>query len=114
MFKTAPWLSYKSWSSLTETTSWVTLNPTVFVGVSVYFPITNKSVFIAFILVFIDVLKELPITLILRPFNFDTLASSTYELASDEMLSESSIYSLVIVFISSFLLVFLKFYSDDR
>ncbi|MAJ98827.1 MAG: hypothetical protein CMD07_06155 [Flavobacteriales bacterium] len=80
----------------------------------VYFPLTNKSVFIAFILVFIDILKELPITLILRPFNFDTLASSTYELASDEMLSESSIYSLLIVFISSFLLVFLKFYSDDR
>ena len=44
----------------------------------------------AAILVFVDVLKELPATLILRPFNFDTLATKTYDLASDERLAEAA------------------------
>ena len=44
----------------------------------------------AAILVFVDVLKELPATLVLRPFNFDTLATRTYDLASDERLVEAA------------------------
>ena len=53
-------------------------------------------------------MKELPITLILRPFNFDTLATQTYEFAVEEMLTQSSIYSLIIILIGSFMLLILR------
>jgi iron(III) transport system permease protein len=53
-------------------------------------------------------MKELPITLILRPFNFDTLATQTYEFAVEEMIPLSSIYSLTIILIGSVLLLILK------
>ena len=82
--------------------------------IHIHLPILKVSILTSILLVFVDVIKELPATLILRPFDFNTLAVKAYELASDEMLSESSIYSLLIVFISSSLLVFLKFYNDDR
>jgi iron(III) transport system permease protein len=42
-------------------------------------------------------MKDLPLTLILRPFNFDTLATQTYEYAIEEMITKSSIYSITIV-----------------
>ena len=57
---------------------------------------------------FVDIIKELPITLILRPFNFDTLAVQTYEYAIEEMIPKSSIYSLTIVMMGTILLIFLK------
>jgi hypothetical protein len=47
--------------------------------------------------VFVDVMKELPATLLLRPFNFDTLAVATYQLAADERLSELGLPALTIV-----------------
>ena len=50
--------------------------------------------------VFVDVIKELPATLILRPFDFNTLAVKAYELASDERLIDASIPSVIIVFAS--------------
>ena len=53
-----------------------------------------------FLLVFVDILKELPLTLILRPFNFNTLAIKAYQYANDEMIHEASIASLIIVGIS--------------
>jgi iron(III) transport system permease protein len=53
-------------------------------------------------------MKELPITLILRPFNFDTLATQTYEFAVEEMIPLSSVYSLTIILIGSILLLILK------
>ena len=53
-------------------------------------------------------MKELPITLILRPFNFDTLATQTYEFAVEEMIPLSSTYSLMIILIGSILLLLLK------
>ena len=49
------------------------------------------------LLVFVDVMKELPATLVLRPFNFDTLATQAYALARDERLAEASLPSLAIV-----------------
>ena len=51
----------------------------------------------ASLLVFVDVMKELPATLVMRPFNFDTLAVQAYNLASDERLTEASTASLAIV-----------------
>jgi iron(III) transport system permease protein len=50
-------------------------------------------------LVFVDVMKELPATIILRPFNFDTLAIQAYQLASDERLADASSASLAIVLV---------------
>lgn len=60
-------------------------------------PLLKSSLISAAILVFIDVLKELPLTLILRPFNFDTLAIRAYEFASDERIAEAAPASLIIV-----------------
>jgi len=51
------------------------------------------------LLVFVDVMKELPATLVLRPFNFDTLAVVAYQLASDERLGEAALPALTIVLV---------------
>lgn len=53
-----------------------------------------------FLLVFVDVLKELPLTLILRPFNYNTLATKAQEYANDELIQEASIASLIIILLS--------------
>ena len=74
----------------------------------VLFPLNKLPLLSALILVFIDIMKELPITLILRPFNFDTLATQTFEFAIDEMIPKSAIYSLSIILICSLLLVLFK------
>ena len=74
----------------------------------IHFPINKFALITAFIVTFIDLMKELPITLILRPFNFDTLATQTYEFAVEEMIPLSSTYSLIIILIGSALLLILK------
>ena len=74
----------------------------------IHLPVNRTSIYIAFILCFVDIIKELPITLILRPFNFDTLAVKTYEYAIEEMIAKSSIYSLIIILFGSVLLIFLR------
>ncbi|PMR67297.1 ABC transporter permease [Halomonas heilongjiangensis] len=63
----------------------------------IHTPIMRGSLLAAGILVFVDVMKELPATIILRPFNFDTLAVRAHSLASDERLAEASTASLAIV-----------------
>jgi iron(III) transport system permease protein len=63
----------------------------------VHVPIMWGSLLTAGMLVFVDVMKELPATLIMRPFNFNTLAVRAFELASDERLAESSGPALAIV-----------------
>jgi iron(III) transport system permease protein len=60
-------------------------------------PMLRGSLLTALLLVFVDVLKELPATLILRPFNFNTLAVRAYELAADERLADSAPAALTIV-----------------
>jgi len=66
----------------------------------VHVPLLRGSVLTALLLVFVDVLKELPATLVLRPFNFNTLAVRTYELASDERLADAALPALAIVLVS--------------
>ncbi|MCH2175078.1 MAG: iron ABC transporter permease [Lentisphaeria bacterium] len=61
-------------------------------------PLLKTSMITAIILGFVDLMKELPLTMILRPTNFDTLATKTFEKISNEQLSESSIYAIVIIF----------------
>jgi iron(III) transport system permease protein len=63
----------------------------------VHLPLLRGSLFTAALLVFVDVMKELPATLVMRPFNFDTLATQTYTLAADERLAEASTAALAIV-----------------
>ena len=66
----------------------------------VHMPIMKTTLITSFILVFVDIVKELPATLILRPFNFDTLAINIYELASSEQLSYIASPSLILIIIS--------------
>jgi iron(III) transport system permease protein len=63
----------------------------------VHWPMLQGSLLTAALLVFVDVMKELPATLVMRPFNFDTLATQAYTLASDERLQEASTAALAIV-----------------
>jgi iron(III) transport system permease protein len=63
----------------------------------VHLPILRPSVLTALLIVFVDVMKELPATLIMRPFDFDTLAVQAHRLAADERLAGAAVPSLVIV-----------------
>lgn len=65
----------------------------------IHVPLMRSSVLTALLIVFVDVLKELPATLILRPFNFNTLAVRAFELASDERLVDAAPASLLIVIV---------------
>lgn len=65
----------------------------------VHWPLLKRSVAAAALLVFVDVMKELPATLVLRPFNSDTLAVVTYQLARDERLGEAALPALALVLV---------------
>ena len=65
----------------------------------VHAPLLKRSVFAAALLVFVDVMKELPATLVLRPFNTDTLAVVAFQLARDERLGEAALPSLALVLV---------------
>ena len=65
----------------------------------VHWPLLKRSAAAATLLVFVDVMKELPATLVLRPFNSDTLAVVAYQLARDERLGEAALPSLALVLV---------------
>jgi len=64
---------------------------------SVILPLLRRSFIAGGLLVFVDVMKELPMTLLLRPFNFETLATYVYQFAKDELLEEAALPALMIV-----------------
>jgi len=64
---------------------------------TVILPLLQKSLLAGGLLVFVDVMKELPMTLLLRPFNFETLATYVYQFAKDELLEEAALPALMIV-----------------
>ena len=66
----------------------------------------SMSILIAYLLVFIDILKELPATLILRPFNFNTLSIITFEYASSEQLTMAAKPALLITLLAAIPLIF--------
>ena len=66
----------------------------------VHTPLLWRSVLTAGLMVFVDVIKELPATLTIRPFNFDTLAVITFQLASDERLAEAALPAFTIILIA--------------
>ena len=73
-------------------------SPTQTLG-KVHAPLLGGSLFTAAVLVFVDVMKELPATMVIRPFNFDTLAVRVYQYASDERLVEAAAPALAIVLV---------------
>ena len=74
----------------------------------VHIPIMYGSLLTAGLLVFVDVMKELPATFAMRPFNFDTLAVEAYNLAKDERVAEAAVPSLLIVGIALVPLILLS------
>jgi iron(III) transport system permease protein len=65
----------------------------------VHLPLMGGGILGAMLLVFVDVMKELPATMVLRPFNFDTLAVYTYRMAADERLAEAGAPALAMVLV---------------
>ena len=75
---------------------------------NVNLPLTKNIIVAAGLLVFIDATKELPLTLILRPFNFETLATATFDLSNQAQIIESSIPSLLIIFLTMIPIIYLN------
>lgn len=78
----------------------------------IHLPLIRPGLVAAGLLVFVDVMRELPATLILRPFNFETLATRIYRLASDERLAEASTAALTIIAISLLPILLLNRYQE--
>ncbi len=76
--------------------------------VKVHAPLMSGGMLTAAMLVFVDVMKELPATLVIRPFNFDTLAVQVYQYASDERLIEAAAPALAIVLVGIIPVIFLS------
>ena len=82
----------------------------------IHAPMMKVTIITSLILVFVDVVKELPATLIMRPFNFNTLAVNIYELASAEQLSYIASPALTLIIISLIPVIILtkKTISDEK
>ncbi len=74
----------------------------------VEFPLLKPAILSGFILVFVDVMKELPLTLILKPYDINTLAVKAYEYASDELIAEAALPSLCIIVTGVLPIIFLN------
>jgi len=76
--------------------------------INIHIPILKPALLGALIMVFVDVAKELPLTLMLRPFNYETLATNAFQYAKDEMAPKSAAASLLIIFASAFPIYYLN------
>ncbi len=75
----------------------------------IHLPLIWSGILTAVMLIFVDVMKELPATLVIRPFNFDTLAVRVYQYASDERLNEAAMPALAIIAAGLIPVIFLSF-----
>ena len=66
---------------------------------NIYFPIARKGFFLTMIILFVDIMRELPLTLIIRPVSWDSLSTYIYRYSSLEMLEKTAIPALVLVLI---------------
>jgi iron(III) transport system permease protein len=82
--------------------------PFGFSFIKIILPLIKPSILTATILAFVDIIKELPMTLLLRPFNFETLATYVYQYANDEMLGRASAPALLIVLIGLIPILFIN------
>ena len=71
-------------------------------------PLIKKSIIAGGLLAFVDITKELPMTLLLRPFNFETLATHTYQFAHDELMGQAALPALIIIFFGLIPVIFLN------
>ncbi len=76
--------------------------------IKIHTPLMTGGMLTAIMLVFVDVMKELPATLVIRPFNFDTLAIRVYQYASDERLPDAAAPALAIVLVGMIPVIFLS------
>ena len=76
--------------------------------VSLNLPLLKNTIVAAALFVFVDTLKELPLTLILRPFNFETLATYTFDLAVQAQIPESSLPALFIILVATLPIIWLN------
>ena len=74
----------------------------------VHLPFLKNNLILIFMLLSIDLIKELPITLILRPYNFETFATQAYNFASEDMLEYTAMPSLFLIILASLLIMFSK------
>ena len=80
---------------------------------NIHIPLMSLSILLSLVLIFIEIIKELSATLILRPFNFNTLAIQVYEYASEGKIIESSIPSLIIVVLCVIGIIFMSIISNQ-
>ena len=71
-------------------------------------PLIKKSIIAGGLLAFVDITKELPMTLLLRPFNFETLATFTYQYAHDELMGQAALPALLIILFGLVPIVYLN------
>ena len=76
-------------------------------------PLIKNTLITAGLLVFIDIIKELPLTLILRPFNFETLSTATFDLSSQAQIIEASLPALCMIAVVLVPLVYLNYRLDN-
>lgn len=75
--------------------------------IRVELPLLKGSLLSGFVLTFVEIIKELPLTLLLRPFNYDTLATRAYQYATDERVFEAALPSLLLVLIGLVTVLFI-------
>tara|TARA_B100002051_G_C16659289_1_gene598234 strand:+ start:46 stop:750 length:705 start_codon:yes stop_codon:yes gene_type:complete len=78
--------------------------------IHIHIPYLKSSIFFVFILISLEIIRELPITLILRPFNFETFATTAYIYASQDLLEAAAVPSLLLVIIASLFILFISRY----
>jgi iron(III) transport system permease protein len=71
-------------------------------------PLIQKPIIAGAVLAFVDIMKELPMTLLLRPFNFETLATYSYQFAHDELMDQASLPALIIIVVGLVPVIFLN------
>ena len=83
------------------------LRPSYFIlMIKLYMPLLKQFFLLSFLVVFIDTIKELPLTRMLSPFSFETLSVKAFWYATDERIYDSALPSLMIVVLSLFVLIF--------
>jgi iron(III) transport system permease protein len=82
---------------------------------NIHIPFLRNSLLFVFILISLEIIRELPITLILRPFNFETFATTAYISASEDLLEAAAVPSLFLILIAtSFIIVTSKYILRDK
>ncbi|MGB1360535.1 MAG: ABC transporter permease [Alphaproteobacteria bacterium] len=80
----------------------------------IHFPLIKTGLISGAIIVFVDIVKELPATLLLRPFNYETLATYVYQFASDDLIEQASIGALIMVALGMIPVIILSYFTNRK